>query len=62
MDPNAHCTTIYNIKTWKQPERTYIQNRLTDFKNKLMVTKGEIRVGRTNRELEINIYTLLHIK
>ena len=62
MDPNAHCRTIYNIKTWQQPEPTYIQNRLADFKNKLMVTKGEIRVGRTNRELEMNIYTLLHIK
>ena len=34
----------------------YKTNRLTDFKNKLMVTKGEIRVGRTNWELEINIH------
>ena len=38
------------------------QNRLTDIKNKLMVTKGEMwRVG-INQELGMNIHTLPYIK
>ena len=38
------------------------QNRLTDFKIKLTVTKGEMWRGRINEEFGINIYTLLYIK
>ena len=37
------------------------QNRLTDIKNNLMVTKGETWWGGINQELGINIHTLLYM-
>ena len=43
----------------------YLQSRkrLTDFKNKFMVTKGEKWDAGINQEFEINIYLLLlHLK
>ena len=46
----------------KMIQRTYLQNRLTDIENKLMVTKGERKGGGINWEFGINIYTLLYIK
>ena len=38
-------TYIRNLKK-KWYKRTYLQNRLTDLENKLMVTEGEGLVGR----------------
>ena len=38
------------------------RNKLTDFENKLIVTKGETWEGRINWELRINIHTLLYIE
>ena len=42
----------------------YLQNRnrLTDIKNKLTVTKGEMWRGGINQELGMNIHTLLYIR
>ena len=43
---------------------TYLQNRnrVTDVRKKLMVTRGEWRVGGINWEIRIDIYTVLYIK
>ena len=37
------------------------RNRLTDIKNKFMVTKGEMEGGGITEEFGIIRYTLLHI-
>ena len=37
------------------------RNRVTDVENKLMVTKGERGGGGINREIGIDMYTLLYI-
>ena len=52
---------MWNLEKWYK--WTYLQNRnrVTDVKNKLMVTKGE-RGGRINWEIGIDVYTLLYIK
>ena len=51
-------TYMWNLKRWYT--WTYLQNRnrVTDVENKLMVTKGEKRVG-INWKVEIDIYTLI---
>ena len=43
---------------------TYVQNRNrpTDTENKLMVTKEERGGGGVNKEVGVNIYTLVYIK
>ena len=48
----------------KKMIKTNLQNRntLTDFKDKLMGTKGERWENGINKEFGINIYTLLYIK
>ena len=50
-------TYMWNLKQWY--EWTYLQNRkrLTDFENKLRVTKGERQMKGRNQEF--NRYTLL---
>ena len=49
----------------REIQKKYLPNRkrLTDIENKLMVTKGESRGkrGEKNEELEINIYTHYYI-
>ena len=47
-------------KTWYKWIYLQNRNRLTDFKNKLMATKGE--GGRINEEFGINRYSLLDTK
>ena len=55
-------TYTCNLKRWYK--WTYLQNRnrLTEFENKLMVTKGKRWGAGINQEFGINIYTLLYIK
>ena len=59
-DEHRYITYLRNLikMVWKN---LFIKQKLTDFKIKLMVTKGEnIGVG-INEEDGINIYTLLYI-
>jgi len=53
---------IYGIR--KRYKGTYLQNRNrpTDTENKLMVTKEERGGGGVNKEVGVNIYTLVYIK
>ena len=51
----------YNFKNWDTWIYLQNRNRLTDIKNKLLVTKGETWQGEINQELGVNIHTLLHI-
>ena len=37
----------------------FTKQRLTDFENKLTVTKGELLAGKIDWEFGINLYTLL---
>ena len=46
----------------KRYKWTYLQNRLTDIENKLMVTRGETWGWGINQELGMNIHTLLYIR
>ena len=51
-----HITYMQNLKT------IYKTNKLTDFKIKFIITKGERRGGRINCTPGNNRYTLLYIK
>ena len=53
---------MWNLKKWYK--WTYLQNRnrLTDIKDKLMVTKGDRGGGGINLEFGISRYKLLYIK
>ena len=53
---------IYGIR--KRYKGTYLQNRNrpTDTENKLMVTKEERGGGGVNKEVGVNLYTLVYIK
>ena len=45
----SHTAYIWNLKKEKKYKWTYLQTeRITDFENKLMVTKGETWEGRIN--------------
>ena len=57
-------TYMWNLKEKQRYKWIYIQNRnrLTDFKNTFMITKGEMWQGGLNWELAMDRYTLLYIK
>ena len=52
---------MWNLKKNDTNELIQNRNKLTDIKNKLMVTKGE-KWGGINLKFGINRYTLLYIK
>ena len=53
---------VSGIKFLKWHKITHLQNKLTNFEIKLVVTEGETMVGGINWEDGINTYILLYIK
>ena len=51
-------TYIWNLKKWYK--WIYLENRLTDFENKLTVIKGEIWMGRMSWAFGIGKCTLVY--